>query len=587
MWNYLKNRPYVLLALLCGLWVVLNLAHAAVDELSGAESYLWYVAQDLDWGYVDHSPLAAVMAWLGVQFGGNTSLAVRLFFVIAQPLALWLFYRVVCSSQPTAKGAITYFIVAFSIPLLQIYGFFASSEIIFMLMAAFVLWAFDGYLRHANWLTALFVALSWALLLVSSSVGLFLIAALIISQYKLLTSWRFYVIIVGVLIFLAPFGVWQISNGWPVVDQFLNPITEASPFGLAQVMIAILLWFNILLIIPFFVSILAIHRGSQREVPPMERTMRVVFWVFVGVMLLSWLRGAKTGLWITPICFSMLYILTRQALLKRVFERYLRVVCWVAVFIFLGFHTLLFLETDARRPLGVVDVRQTSLAAADTLRARGVERLVLQGNERNASAFNFYTKLPSLALPSIYSVASEYSRRVKSSDFRGRTLAIQVSSLAVDHMPHDSLVARYVPIYLGAPSGEVYVSIEKNYTPTFDLRIELENLPSKVLTDSRIGLLLRLENPYPFAVDFGEGTPREVVVVLRWLPFGKWQDIVLPLKNQVVEGRSRTVIATTITIPTVATGLYSFGLTVRQKNLISVYNSKVFEFMIVNPKSKI
>lgn len=586
MFKYIKQHPYTLSAILFALWAVINIIHAATADLSGAEASMWYAAKNLDWGYVELSPLAALMTWLGVGLDGNTPLAVRLIFTLSEPLALWLFYRVASQGRASIGSAVTYFLIAFSLPLLQIYGLFASSQITFFLAVAICLWAVNRYEKKANWANIALLSVALALLLTASATGVFLIIALIAAHPKRLLSWRSYAIVLLTALLLWPLIVWQAQNSWPVMESFLNPIEQEPGLGVAKVAWSIFMWFNPLILVPFLAVLFVKGQKNAKTSSPMEHTMRVVFWVYVGVMLLASWRGAKNGLWITPICFSMLYVLSVRAKFSLGLARYLRTVGLVTTIVFLGFRAMLFAEPAMAEPLGVIHTEPLSRAAADTLAAHQVERLALKDDKRNAALMNFYTKTHTLSLPSIYGEPNQYHKHTTNNDLSGRRVAIEVSDSAKNAVPKDSLNMIFLPLELGAPRRTAYVTIQDNYAPTEAITIQVETLPRKVLTGSRIGLLLRIYNPYSFAVDFGQKQLHKVVACFREKPLGKVSIINLPIKAQRVEPLSSIVIATTAQMPIVTTGSYWLGFSLYRDPFAPCFNSKIFTIDIINPKSK-
>ena len=74
-----------------GLWVVLNLVQAAFTQLDPDEAYYWIYAQQLDWGYFDHPPAAALLIKLGTLLLPG-ELGVRFFIVLANALTLWVIW---------------------------------------------------------------------------------------------------------------------------------------------------------------------------------------------------------------------------------------------------------------------------------------------------------------------------------------------------------------------------------------------------------------------------------------------------------------------------------------------------------------
>lgn len=587
MWSYFRHKPTVFLAILLALWAVLGLVSALNSELSGAESYLWFVAQELDLGYVDTSPLTALFVWLGVAFAGDTVLGVRMFFALALPLSVWIFYFVVRrNGENRLRGVLIYLLVAVSLPLFQIYGLLASQEICFILTTSLTLLAYDRYVEGRGVVRGLFLGASFALLLLSSSMGVFVIISILVSRPKILLTWRFYLALLFAAVLLSPFIWWQFAHSWPDIGSFMQPTAQSANVSFWEVLLSIFMWFNPLLVVPFLVVVIS-RSKTNRVLEPMELTMRVMFWVFVTAMLIAAARGALTGSWITPICFSLIYVLCGSAGRKAATRRYLAIFCSVSGIVLFLLRGLFMVDPSIAGNMGLAHNGERCAAVADTLERLGVERLVLQNDERNASAINFYTSMPATALASPYGHSSQYIERLDSKDLLGRSVAVEIGDPALRAIRSDSLAISFLELSLGSPSRKAYVAVERNFVPTYDVRIEIETFPRKVLTGSRIAMLLKIENPYPYDLPIGSMSGREIILLLKELPAGGYSRIPLPFKSQTLRALSRTIITTTVQIPTIETGDYSLMLSIERYPLASTPNSEAYPLQIVNPKSRI
>lgn len=587
MWSYFKHKPTALLVILLALWGGLGVVWAMISELSGSETYLWFVAQKLDFGYVDTSPLTAIFIWLGVAFGGQTAIGVRLLFTIALPLALYIFYFVVRRNSKKNVGLVViYLLVAFSLPLLQIYGMFASEDICFILTTSLTLWAYDRYIAEQGATRGLLLGTSFALLLLSSSMGVFVLASILICRPKILLTWRFYAALLFAALLLSPFIWWQFVNSWPNFDTFMQPTIKSTNISFWEGLLSVFIWFNPLLVAPFLAVIVSRSKNG-RVVEPMEMTMRVMFWVFLVAMLIAASRGALTGSWITPICFSIIYVLSSSAARNLFSRRYVAIFCSVSCIVLFLLRGLFMIEPSTAQNLGLVNNHHSSRTIADTLRTLGVEHLVLQNDERNASAINFYTSIPTTALASAYGHSSQYAKRLDSKELIGRSVAIEIGDAVRQTMREDSLPINFIELSLGSPYRKAYVVVEHDFNPTYDVRIEIETFPRKVLTGSRIAMLLKIDNPYTYSLPIGGASKREIILLVKEIQTGKYARVSLPFKAQTLGALARTIITTTVQIPTLETGNYHLTLSIERYPLASTPNSKVYPLQIVNPKSRI
>src|SRR5690606_25672339 len=75
--NNLTRKHYYLI----GAWFVINLLQSIFTGLHSDESYYWMYSENLDWGFFDHPPMAALFIHLGhLLLPGE--LGVRLFIIL-------------------------------------------------------------------------------------------------------------------------------------------------------------------------------------------------------------------------------------------------------------------------------------------------------------------------------------------------------------------------------------------------------------------------------------------------------------------------------------------------------------------------
>lgn len=315
--------------------------------------------------------------------------------------------------------------------------------------------------------------------------------------------------------------------------------------------------------------------------------MRLLFWLFLAVILLAAVRGADLGVWITPVVLSVLYVLICAATTRQGLRRYLLVFCSCTGVAFVLLRAMIIIEPQTASKLELDDNSIVARAAADTLQKAGVETLILQDDAHNASIMNLYTSMPTSTVGSIYGQTSVYDTRAQEQRLTGHCVAVEISTHARLSTTPDSLALLYTLVELGAPERSAYLTIVPDYHSLRDVRIEVETLPRKVLTASRIALLLKITNPYPYDIEIGQEKGTVLNIYLRELPLGKYTHVPVPFKSQTLFAHSTINIASTITIPTVNTAQYSLGLVLERYPIAASYNSTISLINIVNPKSRI
>ncbi|MGB5667845.1 MAG: glycosyltransferase family 39 protein, partial [Maribacter sp.] len=111
---------------LLGFVLVLNLLQAYFTELIFDEAYYWHFAQNMSWGYFDHPPMVALLIKLsGFFFKGE--LGVRFISCLMSVGTLFILWQTIDNTKKD-KYIFHFFIIAFSMPLLNAYGFFTLPD---------------------------------------------------------------------------------------------------------------------------------------------------------------------------------------------------------------------------------------------------------------------------------------------------------------------------------------------------------------------------------------------------------------------------------------------------------------------------
>ena len=574
-----RQKPWLWATVGLLFWAVLLGVWAWSSELNGTECYLAYAAERLDWGYVDHGLLSPAWAAAGQALAGATTLGVRLFFVLLQLGALGLFYTVVRRGVPPdreATAAWAYVLVAFSQPLLQLYGLMASDETTLFCGVALLLWAVDGTVRSKSAWWTLAVGAAWAWVGSTTLYGIFPMTAVLIAFFwtrpRRAGDWRLWV---GVLIgsaLLVPTLMWQLEHGWPVADHFFE---RGDTKGLFGALAAWFIVFNPLWIVPG--AVLAATK-LRRPMAAMETVCRTLLFAVTGAMVAAGMLGAPSGVWAMPAVLPLLYLLPRWAVRRPIGRRYVLFAGGVGSLVVAFFVGVLIATPPLHRYLGMERNAERSRAWVDTLKSRGVERVVLEGDPLGASVLRRYSDLDAVALASVYSAPNQYTERVDFAKWTHRAVAVELRSDTVDGL---------VVLDLSAPRRRVPLLVQADFVPVYGMRVEVETVPTKVLTGSRIALLLWVTNPYDEERVIGGREPLGIAMHLKSTATGAVVDVPMPIKAQTVAPHQRAMVPSTVQIPTVATGDYELSFSVVRAPFSSRSNVEMRPIRIVNPKSKI
>ncbi len=612
--NHLKsNENSLLLLLLLGLWAILNLFTAAYTDLTADESYYWVISKELLWGYYDHPPLSALLLRCGTFLFGDTELGVRFFTILLHYATLALFWFVIRTPKSNYITALKYFVICFSLPLLHVYGFVATPDAPLMFAIVLTLWAYKKFANsavytQANYFSSIaFLALGFALMAYAKYHGALVVIAIVLSRPKLLIDWRFYAAgLLAAAIYLPHFW-WQWQHDFVSFEYHLNG--RKDPFQWRYVSEYLLNFFgayNPFLTIPFFAILI---RSNPFVKAPLERYFRVSSIFILFVFLYSTGGGHVQAQWMLPLIFPIVFFMLKRSERSEWFAKYVWWTCGVFGALLMIVQIALISVPAQLLPSielrGVVShVQQAALnfngnADENTIEnnekseegsstsSATIAALILEGRYHHASTFNFYTDLPTYAMPSVYWRSSHYEFMDTPTDLYGKRVAQEISSLIRIRTPQEELFEKYKSITVPT-MGTIFYEVVDSYIPTKNVSIEVQGLPEKVLTEQELALTLVLTNPYDFDIEVGAGEGAfGIFINMHNSDRTVWYDLPIEVKPVVLGRKSSATITAYVTIPEFETDDYVVGFSLMRSPFATWYNSRVFSLMIVNPKTRV
>ncbi len=580
---------------------------AVCTELMGVEAYNWFTSQQpLQWGYYDHPPLFSMLCKFGVALFGNTEFGVRFMNIVCQFCALYLFWFTVKTPRSDYKSAVRYFLITFSLPILHLYGFVATPNGVLFFGIALVMWALGrmhGLLDTdvwGKWLCALYLAIGLIVLCYSMHIGIAIGAVLLIANVGVFRQWQTYAAISLCLLVYMPHLLWQQAYGFVSFGGFLEADSSHSVIlNTLKYSVNLLLLLNPVLII---LAILQIYRGKgrgesmQTTVDRFYRLFFVLMILFCAVVSLFYDAGARLLL---PLALPVVYMAFVAAEKSTKKAKIVTQISMLLGGILLLLQILvLSINNSTTEKLGLygkkanLNIAQLTLQGAPkqkrnetTAGQKNAELLITDAKENQASLFNFYTSIPSYAMPSIYTGSSQYDFFDLPQKYHGRRVAVEVGQNYRKGKTREELWNNYRSITLPV-EGTIFYQIEEFYIPTKQIEIRLSTFPEKVLTEQLLAIGLTLLNPYSFDVPLGGKSGYQIIMHIKDSE-GEYRDIHLPFSAQTLGSGAEINIATNIKIPVVKTGAYCIGFTLQKAPYSSSYNSKLYELVIINPRSKI
>ena len=213
-----QRFPKLFLYLLGALFL-LNILQSFFTELIFDESYYWYYAQNLDWGYFDHPPMVAFLIKLS-SFLFNGELGVRLmtcFLGVGTVSILWL----IVENEKKNKYIIHFFLLLFSLPLLNVYGFLTLPDTPLLFFTALFLYVYKKFLKKTTIITTILLGVTMAALMYSKYHAVLVILFVLLSNVKLLKNKNAWLAVFVSLLFYSPHFIWLYQNDFVTIKYHL------------------------------------------------------------------------------------------------------------------------------------------------------------------------------------------------------------------------------------------------------------------------------------------------------------------------------------------------------------------------------
>lgn len=567
------SNPDILLATLLGIWLIINILQGIFTELTNREAYYWFTAvqRGLQTGYFDHPPMLGVLVWLGVNLFGDTELGVRFFTILLQPIYLFLFWQVVRTPLSNWRSALTYLLTAFSIPLLQLYGWVATPDAPMMLATVLFLYCYKRFLADQSRLNTLYIALCTALLVYSEYQGVLVVGLVIASNYKLLFRWKVWVALGFALLLFTPHIVWQYEHDWVTFRHHLSGGGyEFSLGNLFNSFINLILTFNPIIFVPF--TLFFVKLGFKSELWRAMQYMGIGFFV---LFLLGSTRGYTQPQWAIPAVFTMLFIVTRAAERSVKFHRYILKQGMIIGTLWIAARVFAMCYAGYQIPLEIFGNKSKYTILADKMDGKP---LIFDGDHTQASKYNFYTHSMAYSMPSIYKGSSEYEFMDFDETFGGMPAAVVVKQFILDTIARNNPYTRF-------ELNENYVSFYDtvdSYIPLRRIVITYDGLPAKAIVKKPILLNINIMNPNKVPIELNKVS----LVAFVKSDKGVYNEFTIAFARQmtVLPAGESISFSREIRIPgSVSTGRYEFSLSLQQPPAASWYNSKIKDIIITNP----
>lgn len=205
--------------LLLGVVFLINLLQSYFTPLIFDEAYYWYYAQNLAWGYFDHPPMVAFMIKLG-SFVFDGELGVRFVSCILSAGTLAIIWATI-DNPKKREYVVPFFVLIFSMALLNAYGFFTLPDTPLLFFTALFLYVYKRFLQDPSFLWAIIMGLVMACLMYSKYHAALIIVFVLLSNLKLLANKYAWLAVLFALFCYVPHFIWLYQNDFVTISYHL------------------------------------------------------------------------------------------------------------------------------------------------------------------------------------------------------------------------------------------------------------------------------------------------------------------------------------------------------------------------------
>ena len=214
----MQRLPKLFIYVLGALFVI-NILQSYFTELIFDESYYWYYAQKMAWGYFDHPPMVALLIKISSLFFSG-ELGVRFMSCLLSISTLVLLWLMI--DNPKKKDYVLhFFVLTFSMTLLNAYGFFTLPDTPLLFFTALFLFTYKKFILAPSFSLAIALGLVMGALMYSKYHAVLVIVFVLLSNLKLVFNKYAWLAVLIALVSYIPHFLWLYDNNFVSVKYHL------------------------------------------------------------------------------------------------------------------------------------------------------------------------------------------------------------------------------------------------------------------------------------------------------------------------------------------------------------------------------
>ena len=388
---------YLLLTVL----FVLNLLQAAFTELIYDEAYYWYYAQNLDWGYFDHPSMVALLIKISSLFFTG-ELGVR-FMSCLLSVGIYLIVWEIIDHPKKREYVIHFFLLLFSMTLMNAYGFFTLPDTPLLFFTALFLLLYKRFLNNPNIYISLALGVTMAALMYSKYHAVLVILFVFLSNFKLVFNWKAWFAVGIALACYVPHFLWLMEYDFVSIKYHLferpNQAYSFEKFTLGY-LVNLVAIFGLLFYWVYY-ALVTDKRKDQFSKALRYLTYGVLIFFFVS----SFNRRVQTQ-WIIVISIPMAIIAFRHLLENEKSRKWMFRMAMISAILLI--YARAWLIYQPLLPI-LYEAHGNKNWVMDLKSKAGDVPVVFENSYRQAPMYEFYAGMPSFSLNNFMYRKNQYS----------------------------------------------------------------------------------------------------------------------------------------------------------------------------------
>lgn len=552
--NYKVSFALLLIALF-----ILNMLQATYTGVISDETYYALYGKYLSWGYFDHPPMVALMTRISsMLFPG--ALGVRFMTVVFRVLTVFITWKAIDDQQPDNRKVATFFMLAISVALFSILGVITTPDSALLLFTALFLFAYRQFLKEANWLHTIIMALAMAGLMYSKYQASLVIGLVVLSNVRLIFNRKFIISALVALFLFMPHLYWQYVHHFPTFRYHL--VDRAGDFEWKYV----LEYFPNLLVsynpFIFWAVVLIIVRNV-----PVTHFERALQYIIVGLVVFFWVaatRGHVQPQWTAAISVPMIILVYNRIWQHDKLRHFIYITVLPTLAIMIIVRILLTGENELSELASVEKHRPKTEAIS---KAAGNLPVLFFGSFQEASKYDYFTH------KTAFTLAFADGRRTQFDIWQFEKQYHNKPVFICQYVPGLSAWYRYNKGWVCGFATDSLQTVNRMDVSYY--------IPQRVFVrGNKVKMHASIHNPYSFDIDFNHPRfPVEVMLVFMQKDNPWYEPVTIEVPVGVIKGGETIQRDMVFEVPQLLDGDYLFGISL-STSICKPLNSKLTEVQL-------